>query len=129
VADTLEWTNGGSNTSSSSDRGVRLCGEKAETEGYDFFGLNMNLCILGHDVSEDSLEICTKERSSAASPTTLELYRITDWKEFDLSVRVYDSCGAEFCCSFKGAEVSSASATYRHLTLFSFFSFLLLLLS
>ena len=126
VADTLEWTN--ASHASSSDGALRLCGKKAKIEGRDFFGLNGSFCVLGRAVSEHALEVCNEETRLVAS-RTLELYRIADWKEFELSVGAYDSCGPEFCRGFNVTEVVSAAsaATHCHL-IYSLFSFLLLLL-
>lgn len=138
ISNQVEDTPGHSTKDASRDDFIKACGKIAQRGNYFIFGLKGNLCIVGSSdqsalINGGSLQICQNERppQDLEGKMAVDVYKIVDTENFELSVRAYESCGSNFCRRAKKDEklLCSAGTRPHHHLLTTMFHFMFVLWS
>lgn len=93
---------------------LKTCGEYARLKDLPYFGLWGHRCYCSSNLSDlvqggPLLESCEGEGCGEC----VQVFQIAERERFELSVKVYESCGAEFCKQEGGSELVCSSGGER----------------
>ena len=76
---------------------LRNCGKAVIGRNYLFFGLKRNECYFGSNNVTDFIVGGPSDVCEGEGGDYINVYQVVEKDQFDLSVRMIETCGADFC--------------------------------
>lgn len=119
LAEDIPGRSKGNGYTISRDNTLKECGKTAQRRNYVNFGLRGSLCVIGSLTFTDGgpSRMCTNGTPQAYSEggMAIDVFKIVDKEDFELSVRSYKRCGSDFCHLSEKDVFSAGTHTHHHL--------------